>query len=1108
MIEKPGRTTGIPRASQGDSVPTNGQEQETEATSQRASVATDILTSLAFGDDYSVGGTRYPTIPMEHLGATLVRVGLQPPRGQHACSIYEAIVEALGNFDRAAGAPLAGERLATLMTPLLDKLSLLQRLRCVSALKTVAAWGDALERGDLAKSAVSRNEGSWSAHVICAALRAMILHEKRPIVQMILQGVTVSVQQASQIVRTIHEPGELVALGSVRQSMSAQVSADMELLGRCYAIPDSYGVATVLRRVSSDSVLVCEGGTLRPLGYATAPRRDDSPKTSFSKGVARDLLEWAPPDRATSQDKAAWVLGVHERVMRALARDVLDGVGSSEELLPQAVAMWSRLCPSIDTLPELKTFLNEWDARLDSITFERISALKDMHAVWARKLDRFEQDLQGELQRIVSERRLWWDYVPPQELPMNRFSPQEEKWHASLGRKEVFRPDEKVNFKDPSDSAADSAALLNTSPPGWEDRTKTWNRQGREWVSSLLEQFSLESEVTRKAALMVEIVKGIEVAPEGEFPPDLKERLRGLQAGYEDSEESIKESVSHHEGVTSRAVMERAASLFEHLNDQTWQELRDSTMAALRRLEGNVSSRLQMLDVHSYDLMATDPSLFPFTSIPVDVTEYDLREALGDPKFESLVRDFYAHYQDAFIETRPESIETPPGSSDLRSLGLPPIGWWERESLLRADPERSWGTPRGEDPWEGLATPSEVDIKRSILATFRADPDFQEQLRGLVLQRRDQKKFKEVMKCLDDPEVRTIIERNLCTDLNTIPRASQIHLLRFLSNSDDLTLGFLREGLAKHQEIAPLIARSMIAYAQNEKAAMALLGLAVMLPKEALQTTLQGFLRIVDAATSAKLDVVKLNLPPPEEAALLRQVERQTLERANSLLIDWEKMLRDRQGDTQGVDTPFVELARQVEGESVVFAAIFKAAVSSHAIDPSKIGEISICQVSVDSLNQEDRERMATMQEYNGVEIYSPQFNAYALKAFTTALGDPRTRFWLLKINDTIEGFVRFVDDGSDRAYFGSLNLSPTVDSFGLGGILLRETLNFEGSDKVVWGLVTADNPVRGWYRRFGFEEGKAIENYDIGLADGKQSGVTLVPIVRQQPGEQESKGG
>jgi hypothetical protein len=108
MIEKPGRTEEISRDSQGAGAPTDAHESG--GAFQRASVARDILTSVAHGDDYTVGGLRHPAIPLEHLGETLIRIGLELPQGARACSIYESIVEALGKLDRSEGASPAGAR--------------------------------------------------------------------------------------------------------------------------------------------------------------------------------------------------------------------------------------------------------------------------------------------------------------------------------------------------------------------------------------------------------------------------------------------------------------------------------------------------------------------------------------------------------------------------------------------------------------------------------------------------------------------------------------------------------------------------------------------------------------------------------------------------------------------------------------------------------------------------------------------------------------------------------------------------------------------------------------------------------------------------------------
>jgi hypothetical protein len=70
---------------------------------------------------------------------------------------------------------------------------------------------------------------------------------------------------------------------------------------------------------------------------------------------------------------------------------------------------------------------------------------------------------------------------------------------------------------------------------------------------------------------------------------------------------------------------------------------------------------------------------------------------------------------------------------------------------------------------------------------------------------------------------------------------------------------------------------------------------------------------------------------------------------------------------------------------------------------------------------------------------------------------------------------------------------------------LARDTLNLEGDNKLVCGMVAADNPARNWFKRLGFKEGEAIENYDIGSTDGRPSGVTGIPITWQSSRRHES---
>jgi|GEM_PF-6025626 len=359
----------------------------------------------------------------------------------------------------------------------------------------------------------------------------------------------------------------------------------------------------------------------------------------------------------------------------------------------------------------------------------------------------------------------------------------------------------------------------------------------------------------------------------------------------------------------------------------------------------------------------------------------------------------------------------------------------------------------------------------------------------------------DIVRALDDPETRTVLERNLHLDLNVIPRASQIQLFRFLADCNQEQFDNVRECFQRHREITPLLARAMISYAEKREASLTLVTLASNMPTHELRQTLDGFLRISDAASMAEDMVRRRGVEMEHAQELTERVRERTLSRANRLLESWGKMLCSDVNTKHAAQPVFITLANQLEGESVIFAALFKEALSKNTASLDKLPEVAVRQCYGGTISEKDMARMKTIHEYNGQQLYPAEFAQIVNNAFEESLENAQSRFYLLLINGVVEGFARFVDEKPGRKYFGSFNVSPALESFGLGGRFLEEMLEHEGRECQIRLLVSDNNPFRGAYQsKYRFQVTETTENCDLGEALDSPSGVTVHEMVRHPP--------
>jgi hypothetical protein len=145
---------------------------------------------------------------------------------------------------------------------------------------------------------------------------------------------------------------------------------------------------------------------------------------------------------------------------------------------------------------------------------------------------------------------------------------------------------------------------------------------------------------------------------------------------------------------------------------------------------------------------------------------------------------------------------------------------------------------------------------------------------------------------------------------------------------------------------------------------------------------------------------------------------------------------------------------------------------------------------------------MKNIHDYNSSLLYPTPFAKLVNDSFAQALCEPNSRFYILRINGSIEGLARFVDEKPGCKYFGSFNLSPAIDSFGIGGRFLEEMLKHEGEDSRIRLLVSDNNPFKGAYeKKYGFQTTETMCDYDLGTHLSEPSGVDVHEMIRYPVG-------
>lgn len=204
---------------------------------------------------------------------------------------------------------------------------------------------------------------------------------------------------------------------------------------------------------------------------------------------------------------------------------------------------------------------------------------------------------------------------------------------------------------------------------------------------------------------------------------------------------------------------------------------------------------------------------------------------------------------------------------------------------------------------------------------------------------------------------------------------------------------------------------------------------------------------------------------------LVEKIMDGMLKKGKRLLTEFSK--KDNQDE--------VELVSELESykaEIMLFASTFKAVrESGEAVKLEELPGFGIETVDSGDLSETQRHDM--------IEIFSenwqmfPEVKVNLLESFQHALESPGKKFYLLKYEKEIIGFIRFDQIGQDELLAASFNVDKNANGSGIGEAILKNYLTKEAESNVITAYAYPRSPiVHRYVGEFGFVITGVIPDY------------------------------
>lgn len=252
------------------------------------------------------------------------------------------------------------------------------------------------------------------------------------------------------------------------------------------------------------------------------------------------------------------------------------------------------------------------------------------------------------------------------------------------------------------------------------------------------------------------------------------------------------------------------------------------------------------------------------------------------------------------------------------------------------------------------------------------------------------------------------------------------------------------------------------------------------LEEETAKSVLLKYNEILDSVNKTK-DKIKSVINFEVEQPILNISDIQL--RAKKILMDFADL--SAQAKLKGSDIAFIELLKKLDNikqEVVIFASLFKQVAKSKDINLNELLGVKLVNSTGGNISNFDQQEIIEIYK-NNREQYPKKLLENTGQDLNKSLQVTDNHFYLVKLNDQIVSYIRYKDLPNGRVYVGSFNVRPEAKSSAIGDALIKTTLEQEGKEKVIEGVVYSKHPKFESYIKYleslGFKVVGEIDDYE-----------------------------
>jgi ribosomal protein S18 acetylase RimI-like enzyme len=257
---------------------------------------------------------------------------------------------------------------------------------------------------------------------------------------------------------------------------------------------------------------------------------------------------------------------------------------------------------------------------------------------------------------------------------------------------------------------------------------------------------------------------------------------------------------------------------------------------------------------------------------------------------------------------------------------------------------------------------------------------------------------------------------------------------------------------------------------------------------------------IIDATRDVRSELERYtSVSDHDSGILLDRIAEHLLRRGKDLLVGLHREIIETSSEEyeQRVGR-IIQRLGALHADILLFGATFKELSRHERIPLEEIRGTEIAMKNARELTTEERREMMAFFEENRRGVYPEDLFERVARDFRENKLQSG-RFYLLRHEGKLAGFVRYEDLPNGKVRATSLNAPPFSHGFGLGPALFAATLTREGAKRPVVGEVYAENPAFALYEQMGFQR---VREYAYPGTQHRFIEIELPPVTQTQTDE------